>query len=143
MTYLKSKPDTLESLIFSEQARQNGRFIEGIDINQYISKIKINSEIISHSIEGSCAGFIAFYCNDLERREAYITLVLTNPRFRGMNIAKNLIIMALASAKKRGFKTCSLEVKSDNQNAIKLYESLGFSSFERKENSKIMKLSLG
>ncbi|MOA33132.1 ribosomal-protein-alanine N-acetyltransferase [compost metagenome] len=59
-----------------------------------------------------------------------------------MYIAKNLVKMALVSAKKRGFKTCALEVKNDNQSAIKLYESLGFSDFEQKETSKIMKAPL-
>lgn len=136
------KSETIESLIYAEQAQQNGRFIENTDLEQYISKIKNNSEIISHNIAGECAGFVAFYCNNLESREAYITLVLTNPRLRGMNIAKNLVTMALVSVQKRGFKTCALEVRNNNQNAIRLYESLGFSDFEQTGNSKIMKVSL-
>ncbi|GEM_PF-1682859 len=136
------KPATIESLIYAEQARQNGLFIEEIDIKQYISKIKNKSEILSYSIEGECAGFVAFYCNNLESREAYITLVLTNPRFRGMGVGKNLLKMTLDSAQKRGFKACALEVRNENQNAIKLYESLGFSDFEQKATSKIMKAFL-
>ena len=139
---MTSPANTIESLIYQEQALQGGKFIAKNELNQYIGKIKNKSEIISHNIDGDCAGFVSFYCNDLASREAYITLVLTNPRFRGMHIAKNLVQAALASAKRRGFKTCALEVRNDNAAAIRLYASLGFSDYERTETSRIMKVSL-
>ena len=134
--------EAVEGLILAEQERQKGRFIEKVGVDEYIGKIKKKSEIFCHYVEGDCAGFVAFYCNDMERHEAYITLVLTNPRYRGMHIAKNLIVMTLASAKTRGFKSCALEVKNDNESAIALYESLGFSVFEKKQYSRIMKVPL-
>lgn len=136
-----TKIQSIEDLVYAEQKHQNGRFLENIDIERYLLKIKNESEILMHQIEGHCAGFVAFYCNDHNTLEAYITLVLTNPKFRGLKIAKTLLSATLSSIKKRGFKSCTLEVKNENYRAIKLYQELGFCEYAQKESSKLMKLS--
>ena len=75
---------------------------------------------------------ISFYCNNEENKEAFITLVLVDHNYRGMNIAKKLMTRVIEKVKEKGFLKCGLEVKVDNSNAIKLYSKIGFSENYRK-----------
>lgn len=136
----EKKIQTIEELVYAEQELQDGKFLENIDIEKYLLKIRNNSEILSHHINGHYAGFVAFYCNNHNTLEAYVTLILINPKFRGLKIAKTLLSATLASIKERGFRSCALEVKSENYRAIKIYQELGFHDYEQKEASKLMKV---
>jgi ribosomal protein S18 acetylase RimI-like enzyme len=57
---------------------------------------------------------------------------------RGRKIAGSLLTAVLENLKSRGFKFCNLEVKENNVNAIKLYESLGFKIKNKKLKSVFM-----
>lgn len=94
----------------------------------YFTKIDTYSTFSKYFENDVLAGFISYYCNNLETKEAFITLVLVNRLYRGRSIARKLIENVLITLKKNGFFECKLEVRKDNINAIKLYESLGFST---------------
>lgn len=48
------------------------------------------------------------------------------PDVRGLGLARDLALRAMAYARERGFKRCYLETTAGLARAIKLYESLGF-----------------
>ncbi|MFC0141226.1 GNAT family N-acetyltransferase [Erwinia mallotivora] len=48
------------------------------------------------------------------------------PVIRGMGIARNLAVQAMAFARQRGYKRCYLETTASLTRAIRLYEHLGF-----------------
>jgi len=56
--------DQIKSLILEEQARQNGLFIQHVDMDTYLAKLGEKAEIVSDSTGGRCRGFVAFYCNN-------------------------------------------------------------------------------
>ncbi|MGC3895546.1 GNAT family N-acetyltransferase [Pseudomonas urmiensis] len=118
----------IELLIREEQVAQSGRFVQGVTIDAYLTKIKVCAEFLIHYIEGRCAGFIAFYCNDLHSQQAFITLLLVAPEFRGKKVASALLGGLFSLARARGFTACQLEISNDNYAALSLYEKFGFKS---------------
>lgn len=118
----------IDWLVKTEQAAQSGRFIQGVLVDEYLNKIKKSAEFLIHYINGGCAGFVAFYCNDPQAKQVFITLLLVAPDFRGRKVASALLGGVFSLARSRGFATCHLEVNSDNYAAIHLYEKFGFRS---------------
>lgn len=60
------------------------------------------------------------------RGEGYVTNVAVLPQYRRTGIARALLTAAVQGAKARGCAFLSLEVRTGNTAAIRLYESLGF-----------------
>lgn len=102
------------------------------EIESYLSKIDSISTFEKYYIENNLAGFISYYCNNEETKEAFITLVLVDRNYRGMNIAKKLMAKVIEKVKEKGFLQCGLQVRADNVNAINLYSKIGFSEKYRK-----------
>lgn len=118
----------IDRLVRQEQAAQSGRFIQGVSVDAYLLKITQSAEILMHYIDGGCAGFVAFYCNDRVSKQAFISLLLVSPEYRGMKVASALLGGLFSLARSRGFGTCQLEVNHDNCAALSLYQKFGFKS---------------
>jgi [ribosomal protein S18]-alanine N-acetyltransferase len=112
-----------------------------VGIEEYIKKLAAKAEIFS-LFEKGCKGFVAFYCNNIESKSAFITTVVVHPNARGKGIAKMLLRCVLATMRERGFIQCSLEVQKTNIPAYKLYKSLGFDLINEKDQSYILALRL-
>jgi len=132
----------IEDLIRQEQKIQLGSFIGSVDIDEYLSKIKNNADIVTFYSKGKCVGFIAFYCNDEKTKQAFITLVLIEKNHRGMGLSSILMDGVVKIIKKRGFKSCKLEVKKNNMPAIKLYSKHGFKVIDDLDIKHIMDLDI-
>ena len=118
--------EEIRQLVAEEQARQEGRFLGNLSLDDYLDKLDRLAEFLIHLSEGRLAGLVAFYCNDMASRTAFITLVLTAPGARGKKVASTLLDGVLANTRERGFLRCSLEVRKDNQAALALYRKKGF-----------------
>lgn len=104
------------------------------ELCQYFSKIDTNCDWFKYYEDEKLAGFVAYYCNDVLTRKAFITLVLVDSKYRGLGIAKKMLTETLLEIKSKGFDECGLEVKPDNLNAISIYQTLGFESKEIEDN---------
>jgi ribosomal protein S18 acetylase RimI-like enzyme len=135
-------PDSIRSLILEEHARQDSHFIEGVDIDLYLAKLGEKAEIVSDSLSDRCRGFVAFYCNDMNTKQAYITLVLVDPRDRGLGIGRALVAFVLGVARVRGFTSCRLEASKRNQIACSMYLSQGFRVVEERPTKYLMEIGL-
>ena len=69
------------------------------------------------------AGFCAFW---LVFDEIHINNVAVRPAFRGRGLGSALLHHVLAEARRLGAHRATLEVRSSNQGARRLYERLGF-----------------
>jgi ribosomal-protein-alanine N-acetyltransferase len=58
--------------------------------------------------------------------EAHIATLAVHPDFRGMGIAKKLLIVSLRDAINNGLRLATLEVRANNLIAQKLYAEFGF-----------------
>ena len=114
--------------------------LSDFEIEGYLSKIDSLSIFEEYYIENKLAGFVSFYCNNEESKEAFITMVLVDKIYRGKGIAQRLIIEVIDIIKEQGFLKCNLEVKADNVNAIKLYSKIGF--FESYRKGDIISMSI-
>lgn len=135
-------PEGITSLILDEYARRGTQFIENVDLDQYLEKLASRAEFVSDSLGGRCRGFVAYYCNDLESRQAFITLVLVDPQSRGSGLGRALVAFVLDVARRRGFTTCRLEVSMRNPVAYNMYLSQGFRPVEERAGKYLMEIAL-
>ncbi|MCR4691151.1 MAG: ribosomal protein S18-alanine N-acetyltransferase [Lachnospiraceae bacterium] len=73
--------------------------------------------------DGKLIGYCGLY---LVGDEGYINQVAVTEERQGRGIGKELLSSLLSAAAEKGMKACSLEVRTSNQRAVRLYESLGF-----------------
>ena len=133
---------SVASLIRDEHARTAGGFIGVPDLDEYLAKLEETAEFVSDSTTNRCRGFVAFYCNDLVTRQAYITLVLVSPVDRGVGLGRTLVDQVLAIARQRGFVACRLEVNASNGVAYAMYRALGFEFLEDRGRSHLLEVKL-
>lgn len=134
--------DKLFEIAKEENDQQGGDFMRVPCVNSYLDKLKNNAEFVTHSIASEYAGFVAFYCNNIESSESFISLIITSPGFRGKKVGSTLIDSVLNITRSRGFDACALEVAKSNKGAIALYERKGFRIVENKDDSFIMRIDL-
>lgn len=134
--------DAIRTLIREEQARQSNRFVEGAELEAYLRRLDERAEVVDDVAAGRLRGFVAFYCNNLATRQAYITLVLVAPPDRSTGLGRTLVTRVLDTCRERGFATCRLEVRADNLAALAMYQALGFSTVEERDGKHLMELAL-
>jgi len=135
-------PEAVRTLILEEQARQNGRFIEGVDLADYLTKLDERAEVLADLAPNRCRGFVAFYCDDESTRQAYITLATVHPDDRAHGLASALFNAVFDIVRRRGFRSCRLEVAHHNEKARALWVRLGFRLVERRADKDLMEIAL-
>ena len=109
----------------------------GEERTDFFLKLDQNAEFLKYYFDDNLAGFIACYCNNYETRRAFISLVLIDKLYRGKGISKKIFSQLFTLLKEKDFKTCSLEVRRDNVNALNLYKLLGFECVESSDSHSI------
>jgi len=100
----------------------NGR----VEIKDYAKKIANYATRFEAWSGSKLVGLVAAYCNDQEKRRAYITSVSVLREWTGKGIASRLLNQCIEHVKASGMRQVSLEVASGNTSAIKLYEKGDF-----------------
>ena len=91
---------------------------------------------------GESLGYCAFYANDSEKKNGYISLIAIAPACQKMRIGTKLLQESLAIMQTYGMNDCLLEVRKNNQAAIRFYKGNRFTITEERENSYLMKCIL-
>ena len=133
---------SIASLIRVEHARPGARFLENVDLEAYLAKLDAQAEFVAHSVAGECRAFVAYYCNDSRKKQAYITLVLVDQRHRRLGLGRALVACVLDISKRRGFTSCRLEVQKYNQPAHDMYLSMGFRPIEERPDKHLLEILL-
>lgn len=97
-----------------------------VEINAYAQKIASKAVRFEAWSGDTLVGLAAAYCNDQEKRIAYITSVSVLRAWTVEGIAARLVGRCIEYAKDSGMRQISLEVAIGNTPAIKLYEKSGF-----------------
>lgn len=101
-----------------------------VDINEYAKKIENKATRFEAWSDSTLVGMVAAYCNDREKRLAYITSVSVLRQWAGNGIATRLISRCAEHALASGMRQVNLEVARNNSRVIKLYEKCGFVASE-------------
>lgn len=113
-----------------------------VEINHYAKKIVSKATRFEAWSGGTLVGLVAAYCNDQQKRVAYITSVSVLREWSGKGNFTRLISQCIEHAKVSGMRQISLEVASDNTTAIRVYEKKGFVAGEANASFICMNLYL-
>jgi len=86
--------------------------------------------VLIHKINAKTAGICCtgIYGHDSEKGAVvWIRMIAVTPECQGRGIGRNLLMQALQYGVEHGAKRAFLHVDLENKNAVKLYESVGFS----------------
>jgi ribosomal protein S18 acetylase RimI-like enzyme len=111
-----------------------------VDVNAYAAKIGGNAVRFEAWSDDVLVGLLAAYCNDRERRVAYITSVSVLEQWSGGGIATRLLQRCVEYVKLQRLRRISLEVAGGHASAIHLYEKYGFTAGET--NGSMIKMNL-
>lgn len=114
-----------------------------VAIKDYAKKIASKATRFEAWSGGTLVGLVAAYCNDREKRIAYITSVSVLHEWTGKGSFTRLIRQCIEHAKVSGMRQIRLEVASDNTTAIRVYEKKGFVAAKAKGSFVPMELHLG
>lgn len=99
---------------------------ERVDVARYSEKIALHATTFEAWNGGALIGLVAAYANDPSTGFAFVTSVSVDGDHVGRGIARQLIRECLAYATSHGFDAVRLEVATNNEAALRLYESSGF-----------------
>lgn len=74
-------------------------------------------------------GFWRRYARPTHRPHADLEKVAVDPRRQGRGVGRALAVELVAAAVEAGVEVLTLDVRGDNERAVRLYESLGFSRY--------------
>ena len=97
-------------------------------LEQYARKLADNAVVDVVSMEDKIIGFVAFYCNDVLTKRAFLTQIAVVDDYKGQNIGNILLELCVEKVKKNGMKKLICEVDDDNVAALKFYDKNGFTN---------------
>lgn len=87
------------------------------------------------------AGFGCFYCNDMQSRTVFLSLIAVHPSCQRKGYGGLLLSEVIKISKKEGMEKLELEVRKENTAGICFYKQQGFSLLEKEtEDSIYMRL---
>jgi len=123
---MRALADELELLVAQAADECDFPLLGERSARDYARKLATHAELISWVDQGRLGAFVALYGNDPAGKDAFITMVIVAPSFRGQGLASGLVVAALSMLKVRGFARCRLQVHQQNAPALRMYERLGF-----------------
>ncbi|MGN1227910.1 MAG: ribosomal protein S18-alanine N-acetyltransferase [Christensenellales bacterium] len=87
--------------------------------------------LVSRLETGDVIGYLSMLDLDIEGE---ILRVAVKKQYRRKGVAKRMIQFLIEFLQEKNYQRLYLEVKSTNEEAIKLYESLGFTKYNERKN---------
>ena len=104
------------------------------DLSVYASKL-LTGGIVEGAWEGDeLLGILAGYANDLGAREAYISALVVDPRYRGRRISSKLLSNFEDDARKAGMDSSRVFTYKTNAAAFGLYTAHGYQTVGLHDN---------
>lgn len=97
-----------------------------VDIEKYSQKIKEYAVTFEAWHECKLIGLAAVYYNDQDTKIGFCTNLSVLNKYQGLGIGNRLMNNAIKYGIEHNFTELNLEVKTDNENAIRFYGILGF-----------------
>ncbi len=121
--------------------KSDGQLVGG-NIFDYVDKIIEKATINEIIKENELIAFIAYYDDDIESKQAFLTMLAVKPEFQNRGYAGKLLKEAISNLEIKGFKYFGLEVLKNNKEAIEFYIKHGFYDEESRESKYFMKKTI-
>lgn len=116
----------LEALQTDPQAF-GGNFENELQENELYWREKLSNQDRSFYVAEENSDFVATAgARKIDDTEWMLSTIYTSPSSRGKGISNELLLRIIHEAKKSGVKKVSLNVNSEQENAVDLYKKLGF-----------------
>ena len=133
--------DDIKKLILSHSEVVNV-ISQRANLEDYISKLYGFATILPYYKGSKLKGFIAYYSNDPQKENAFLSILIIDKESAGEGLAKLLLECSVSDLINQGFKNYRLEVLKENSRAIGLYEKFGFTIENESENTYSMILRI-
>ena len=97
-----------------------------IDLDEMARKFSAFGTVIELEEEGERVGFAAFYHNDRKLRRAFLSMIVVLPEYQGHGCGSRLVTEVEHECVDDGMKILAVEVRTDNERAIRFYKDRGF-----------------
>ena len=135
--------ETIKNIIIKYDELFTKSVVKTQNFEDLIDKISRNANVISVCINGQVAGYCAYYMNNFESREVYITLIAVDENFQANHLGTIMLNYIKAVAVINGFIGIRLEVHDNNVKAIRFYEHNNFCvEMNASKDSKYMRCNL-
>jgi ribosomal protein S18 acetylase RimI-like enzyme len=105
-----------------------------LNIKEYAKKLYMNANLIvsRDSSNNKIVGLTAFYANNYQNMNAFLSNINVKKSYSGKGIAKQMMDIMHKDLIKKGFKSITLEVYKNNSRAINIYKKQGFVIYNQK-----------
>lgn len=97
-----------------------------IDLDEMARKFSAFGTVIELEEGGERVGFAAFYHNDRKLRRAFLSMIVVLPEYQGHGCGSRLVTEVEHECVDDGMKILAVEVRTDNERAIRFYKERGF-----------------
>lgn len=95
-------------------------------IESMAQKFKENAVFLRVSENNETVAFSAFYCNDQETKNAFLSMIAVSEKYEGKGYGKMILSEVEYRCMQSGMTSLILEVNKKNLHAVKFYEKNGF-----------------
>ena len=122
----------------------SGNGIYHVDnLEAYVDKVIKHGCIISIAENDALKAFMAYYANNHESKEAFMSMAIVAPDARRFGYGRRLVEFCLTDLFFKGFKKCRTEVHHLNQAALNVLKKSGFVEYARKESFILLEKNVG
>lgn len=108
------------------------------DIEPLVAKLARFAVTLACYRGESLLGAISFYCNDKVGRVAFVSEIATAATARGLGVGRALMDAACGHARQQGMNSIRLEVRNDNDGAMRFYRKYGFVRIDTQDNKSLL-----
>lgn len=119
----RAEPGDLPTLVALEQATFRHDRMSPRQFRRHLAHTQ-NLVLLAEDAAGLLGAAVVFFRRGARRARLYS--IATAAAARGRGVGRALLIAAEAAARERGMQALSLEVRHDNEAALRLYETAGY-----------------
>lgn len=96
-----------------------------INLNTYVDKLLSQADIYAYIIAGEIKGVVAYYANDPDLIDAYISFIAVDKMYRNAGIGNTLMRWVINDLKTKGFTYIKLTARKSSP-SVDFYKRFGF-----------------
>ena len=109
-----------------------------IDLEEMAKKFTAFGTVIELIEDGVRKGYAGFYHNDRKLGRAFLSMIVVLPEYQGRGCGSRILAETEHECIDDGMKILAVDVRTDNQRAVKFYEERGFTVINALSDTKVI-----